>query len=184
MRRMRMRMSRLLVMVLLAIIWLCLCPQAELRPDAIRQRRGLVDMAMTLWCYRSKLGISLLKLHNYGCYCGTGGSSRPVDPVDQCCFLHDCCYYHTRVILGCHSQVKWSMYNFTCKRAQTECKGQTVCTRMSCECDRAFAECLSRAKPSDMHYFYKTRFCKENKSICPDIFPNSSTIMDWIKQGS
>ncbi|XP_043562322.1 basic phospholipase A2 F17-like [Chiloscyllium plagiosum] len=180
----RMRTSRFLVMVLPAVIWLCLCPTAEQRPGATRQRRGLFDMAMTLWCYRSKLGISLLKLHNYGCYCGTGGSSRPVDQVDQCCFLHDCCYYHTRVILGCHSQVKWSTYNFTCKKAQTECKGQTVCTRMSCECDRAFAECLSRAKPSDMHYFYKTRFCKENKSVCPATFPNSSTIMDWIKQGS
>ncbi|XP_055505826.1 basic phospholipase A2 F17-like [Leucoraja erinacea] len=166
---------------ILCAMWMCLCPCAEMGQSSPRERRGLFNMAMTLWCYRSKLAIPLLKINNYGCYCGTGGSSRPVDQVDHCCFLHDCCYHHTRVTLGCHSQVKWSLYNYTCRKSQTTCKGRTVCTRMSCECDRAFAECLSRAKPRAKHYFYKAGLCKEKKSVCPVGFPSSSTIMNWIK---
>uniref|UniRef100_A0A8C5WHW2 Phospholipase A2 n=1 Tax=Leptobrachium leishanense TaxID=445787 RepID=A0A8C5WHW2_9ANUR len=108
-----------------------------------RRKRGLLDLVVTLWCYRNKLKVPLLGINLYGCYCGTGGSGLPVDEVDRCCFLHDCCYYHSRVVLKCHAKVKWEFYNFTCAQDQTKCTSQTVCGRTACECDRQLAECLT-----------------------------------------
>uniref|UniRef100_A0A8C3P8I6 Phospholipase A2 n=1 Tax=Chrysemys picta bellii TaxID=8478 RepID=A0A8C3P8I6_CHRPI len=111
-----------------------------------RGRRSLLELGLTLWCYRQRLRTPLFALNLYGCYCGTGGSGTPLDAVDQCCFLHDCCYRHARVSLECRGRVKWQPYEFACSQSGTECRSQSVCGRMACECDREFAECLTAAK--------------------------------------
>uniref|UniRef100_A0ABM5F331 Phospholipase A2 n=1 Tax=Pogona vitticeps TaxID=103695 RepID=A0ABM5F331_9SAUR len=145
-----------------------------------REKRSILDMVLTLWCYRQRLQIPLLALNLYGCYCGTGGSGSPLDAVDQCCFLHDCCYRHVRVSLQCHSKVKWQRYKLLCNGSETECRSTGVCGRMACECDKQLAECLTGAKPRRKNSFYNRReLCKGPKNSCPVIHHNATEILPW-----
>ncbi|XP_061465451.1 phospholipase A2 crotoxin basic subunit CBd-like [Rhineura floridana] len=138
-----------------------------------REKRSVLDLVLTLWCYRHRLQIPLLALNLYGCYCGTGGSGIPLDAVDQCCFLHDCCYCHARVSLKCHRRVKWQRYKLLCKTSETECQSTSVCGRIACECDKQLAECLMTAKPQRKHSFYnRGDLCKGPKDSCPVIHHN------------
>lgn len=147
-----------------------------------RGRRSLLELGLTLWCYRHRLQTPLLALNLYGCYCGSGGSGTPRDTVDECCFLHDCCYRHARVSLECRGRVKWQPYEFACRRRGTECRSQSVCGRMACECDRQFAECLMAAKPRRGHFFYNRReLCAGPKGTCPATFPERAEILHWSK---
>ncbi|KAK1161801.1 phospholipase A2, minor isoenzyme-like [Acipenser oxyrinchus oxyrinchus] len=165
-----------LIVVFFAIVvaW----PQnTESSRGLIRHRRGLVELLLTVWCYRDRLDIDLDKLHGYGCYCGTGGSGAPTDPYDACCFRHDCCYDHARVNLKCFSMVKWMPYWYRCKRGRTVCTGKSVCSRMSCECDKQFAECLSHVKSNSSYYFYdKSRLCPGPMMDCPKMFPSAKEV--------
>ncbi|XP_044870000.1 phospholipase A2, minor isoenzyme-like [Mauremys mutica] len=150
-----------------------------------RGRRSLLELGLTLWCYRQRLRTPLFALNLYGCYCGTGGSGTPLDAVDQCCFLHDCCYRHARVSLECRGRVKWQPYEFACSQSGTECRSQSVCGRMACECDRQFAECLTAAKPRKRHFFYNRReLCAGPKGSCPATFPNKAEILHWRRTPS
>ncbi|XP_029437939.1 basic phospholipase A2 homolog 1-like [Rhinatrema bivittatum] len=170
----------LVCVLILHPFWTIKCNGAQ-----IRERRSLFDMALTLWCYRNQLRIPLVGINLYGCYCGPGGSGSAVDPVDQCCFLHDCCYRHCRVSLKCRSKVKWQRYSFRCWKSQTECVSKSVCGRMACECDKQFAECLARAKPKKQHFLYnKKQLCPGPKGTCPAIFPNRTEIHRWTKKPS
>ncbi|KAM4617834.1 phospholipase A2, minor isoenzyme-like [Discoglossus pictus] len=144
-----------------------------------RHKRGLLDMIVTLWCYREKLKVPLLGINLYGCYCGTGGSGFPVDAVDKCCFLHDCCYHHSRISLQCYSKVKWQFYHFSCREAQTQCMSLTLCGRMACECDKQFAECLTQARPKTKHFFYNRKdLCPGPKDTCPAIYQNMTEVFN------
>lgn len=146
-----------------------------------RGKRSLLELALTLWCYRHRLQMPLIALNLYGCYCGSGGSGTPLDTVDQCCFLHDCCYRHARIALKCQGRVKWQPYKFTCSNTETACRSQSICGRMACECDRQFAECLSAAKPRKRHFFYNRRdFCAGPKGSCSATF-NRTEILHWKK---
>ncbi|KAM8938722.1 phospholipase A2-like [Pelodytes ibericus] len=173
-------MKNLMVFFLGCVIFLqslltCNCTQG-----LIRHKRGVLDLVVTLWCYRNKLKVPLLGINLYGCHCGTGGTGYQVDAVDRCCFLHDCCYYHSRVVLKCHSKVKWEFYNFSCSRDHTRCTSPSVCGRMACECDRQFAECLTRVRPKNKHFFYNRKdLCSGSKDACPQIFPSVTEIFQW-----
>ncbi|XP_063294232.1 phospholipase A2, minor isoenzyme-like [Pelobates fuscus] len=150
-----------------------------------RDKRGVLDLVVTLWCYRNKMKVPLLGINLYGCYCGTGGSGFPVDEVDRCCFLHDCCYYHSRIVLKCHTKVKWEFYNFSCSRDQTNCTSSNVCGRTACECDKQFAECLTQARPKGKHFFYNRKtLCNASKDVCPPIFMNGTETFHGTQNSS
>nr|DBA17446.1 TPA: hypothetical protein GDO54_002894 [Pyxicephalus adspersus] len=148
----------------------------------VRHKRGVLDLVITLWCYRGRLKVPLLAINLYGCYCGSGGSGTPVDDVDRCCHLHDCCYRYSRLDLQCHSKVKWQFYQFSCGKTQTECKSSTLCGRMACECDKQFAECLTKAKAKKKHFFYNKRdLCVGSHETCPQIPPNGTSVWPWAQ---
>ncbi|XP_075693920.1 phospholipase A2, minor isoenzyme-like [Rhinoderma darwinii] len=148
----------------------------------VRQKRGVLDLVVTLWCYRNRLKVPLLGINLYGCYCGTGGTGSAVDDVDRCCHLHDCCYRYSRIDLQCHSKIKWQLYHFSCGTAQTQCHSSTVCGRMACECDKQFAECLTKARPKKKHFFYNKRDkCAGPHDTCPELHPNITAILQWTQ---
>lgn len=133
-----------------------------------RGKRSLLELFLTLWCYRARLATPLLALPRYGCYCGRGGAGRPADAVDECCFAHDCCYRHARVALRCRRRVKWQRYRLSCRGAETQCRSATTCGRRACECDRQLAECLAAARPSRTHFLYhREGRCQGPEPACP-----------------
>ncbi|PIN88789.1 hypothetical protein AB205_0221320 [Aquarana catesbeiana] len=148
----------------------------------VREKRSLLDMVVTLWCYREKLKISLLAINQYGCYCGAGGSGTPVDDADRCCLLHDCCYRYARVDLQCHSKIKWQLYRFSCHQSKTKCKSSSLCGRMACECDKQFAECLTKAKGVKKYFLYnKKDLCMGPHETCPQMPPNMTSAWPWTQ---
>lgn len=163
-------------------LWLALavlfsegCRHSKCSP---RGKRSILDLALTLWCYRHRLQTPLLAINLYGCYCGSGGSGSPLDSVDQCCFLHDCCYRHARVSLKCYKRVKWQRYKLLCKRSETQCQSKSTCGRVACECDKQLAQCLTTAKPQKKHAFYnRGNLCKGPKDACPLIRHNWTEIL-------
>ncbi|XP_044125594.1 phospholipase A2-like [Bufo gargarizans] len=167
--------------VLLILVWTCYLQCRTIRGGTgapIRQKRGVLDLLVTLWCYRNRLKVPLLGINLYGCYCGTGGMGAAVDDVDRCCLLHDCCYRYSRLDLQCHSKIKWQFYHFSCGATQTQCHSSTVCGRMACECDKQFAECLTKAKPKKQHFFYnKKDKCVGPHDACPELHPNLTAIL-------
>ncbi|XP_034289709.1 phospholipase A2 crotoxin basic subunit CBd-like [Pantherophis guttatus] len=146
----------------------------EIKPSvgSKRETRSVLDMISTLLCYGDRLQIPLLALNLYGCHCGTGGFGKPLDAVDRCCFLHDCCYRHTRLSLKCHNRVKWQRYKLLCKTSETECRSKSICGRTACECDKQLAECLTAARPQRKHSFYKRELCQGSKGTCPIMHHN------------
>lgn len=164
-------------LLLLTLVFTC-CTHYQMPGSCtntlVRDERNLLDMAVSLYCSRSKLSVSLTGLLLYGCFCGPGGSGQPVDEVDQCCLAHDCCYHHTKVNMKCHS--KSSSYKFSCNQATVECLSTDLCGRAACECDRLFAECLTEAKKADSkyHFYDKKKLCPSPDAACPPLAPSMS----------
>ncbi|XP_066514563.1 otoconin-90-like [Hoplias malabaricus] len=77
----------------------------------------------------------------YGCYCGQQGSGRPQDPLDRCCFLHQCCLEQISS-LGCSRSRKHNLH-VSCSDGRPQCVGMSVCDRLRCVCDRTAAECMA-----------------------------------------
>ncbi|GAB6027977.1 hypothetical protein CHUAL_002203 [Chamberlinius hualienensis] len=96
-------------------------------------------------------------LKDYGCYCGFGGTGRPVDPIDKCCMMHDYCYHRT----PCHQTLTYFLpYDWLCIGGRSVCSlpvrwsATSACSVQLCECDRMFSECIS------------TVGCPKYKAVC------------------
>ncbi|XDV27888.1 hypothetical protein PO909_031338, partial [Leuciscus waleckii] len=78
---------------------------------------------------------------HYGCYCGQQGTGNPVDQLDRCCFLQQCCLEKLSV-LGCRKNRKLNA-QISCQKGKPRCSGVSVCDRLQCVCDRSTAECMA-----------------------------------------
>ncbi|KAL1280812.1 hypothetical protein QQF64_015412 [Cirrhinus molitorella] len=78
---------------------------------------------------------------HYGCYCGQQGTGNPVDQLDRCCFLQQCCLEQLTV-LGCRKNRKLNAH-ISCHNGKPRCFGVSVCDRLQCVCDRSTAECMA-----------------------------------------
>lgn len=69
------------------------------------------DASLVQLCKQMKQYVDrCLAYDNYGCWCGTGGSGKPVDSIDECCKAHDFCYKEIKEQYSCHPY--WSKYAF------------------------------------------------------------------------
>ncbi|XP_009994101.1 PREDICTED: basic phospholipase A2 caudoxin-like [Chaetura pelagica] len=100
---------------------------------------------------KHKTGKSWLSYNGYGCYCGWGGSKRPLDATDWCCHAHDCCY---NKVSSSRCSPKLVTYKYSIKGGHINCKSKSSCERKSCECDKRLAECFQRAAKT-YHNSYK-----------------------------
>ncbi|NXT24179.1 PA2A3 phospholipase, partial [Syrrhaptes paradoxus] len=65
-----------------------------------------------------KTGRSVLSYEGYGCYCGVGGSKKPLDATDRCCHAHDCCY---KRLTSSSCNPKLVTYKYTVLGSQIVC---------------------------------------------------------------
>ncbi|NXK42039.1 PA2GE phospholipase, partial [Piprites chloris] len=67
---------------------------------------------------KHKTGKSPLSYNGYGCYCGLGGSKKPLDATDNCCRAHNCCY---KKLASSHCSPKVVTYKYFLQRRQIMC---------------------------------------------------------------
>lgn len=79
----------------------------------------------------------------YGCHCGIGGRGLPLDEIDWCCQVHDCCY-GILMSKGCFPL--FQKYAVSCINETITCDNEDLegCARQTCECDQAAAYCFQK----------------------------------------
>lgn len=151
--------ASLLVAILFIIAGGCLY-RADAAPN--RDRRALWQLDTFISCYTGRSGFVY---NGYGCWCGLGGSGRPLDGSDRCCMGHDYCY---QTVQDNRCGVYFSSYQYT----ETNCDGppgtgfvtctsDNDCERELCECDRRLAQCLL-----DNTHTYNDAFANFEKRFC------------------
>ncbi|NXS63852.1 PA2G5 phospholipase, partial [Brachypteracias leptosomus] len=95
----------------------------------------------------------------YGCYCGLGGKGQPKDATDRCCQLHDICYNN---LLCHHCDAKMQSYKYSWNWGTPFCREGSLCSQLSCECDRSLVLCLKRNLRSynKRYRFYPKGWCQ------------------------
>ncbi|XP_050677774.1 uncharacterized protein LOC126974354 [Leptidea sinapis] len=112
-----------------------------------RAKRGVLHLYNMLTC---ATGCDPVTYKGYGCYCGIGGTGRPMDGIDNCCKIHDECYDNIRCAFY---TVYFQPYYWTCFNNEPLCALENHLTRHQyingcagrlCECDRRFAMCVKQ----------------------------------------
>ncbi|XP_075135245.1 acidic phospholipase A2 Cc1-PLA2-like [Leptodactylus fuscus] len=107
---------------------------------AVGTQAGVMQFGMMVYYMTKRFPLTSYVF--YGCYCGIGGHGRPLDEIDWCCQIHDCCY-------GALSSPSCSpfkqFYLFTLTNGTVICDDANLkgCARQCCECDRAAALCFA-----------------------------------------
>nr|AJS19102.1 phospholipase A2 precursor [Atheris chlorechis] len=100
---------------------------------------------------------------SYGCYCGWGGSGKPQDDTNRCCFVHDCCYGK----MGTYD-TKWTSYNYEFQNGDIICGDKNPRKKELCECDRVAAICFgnNRNTYNSKYFAYSSTNCMEETEQC------------------
>ncbi|VVC37099.1 Phospholipase A2 domain,Phospholipase A2, aspartic acid active site,Phospholipase A2, histidine [Cinara cedri] len=113
-----------------------------------RPKRSVYQLYNMVVC---ATGCNPLAYLGYGCYCGFLGSGSPVDPIDNCCKMHDWCYDSA----DCPMFLEYfTPYVWTCYNKKPLCSLGGGCSQRLCECDQQLAVCLRRFG------------CPTQKSLC------------------
>ncbi|XP_052791175.1 acidic phospholipase A2 Cc1-PLA2-like isoform X2 [Mya arenaria] len=107
-----------------------------------RVRRRLDEFGEMIMLTTSR---SPMDFNGYGNFCGYGGSGDPVDPIDQCCKVHDNCYQRLNR-KECDALLKYRVYTteykWSFKDGTIICNELDSCAHELCECDRVAATCF------------------------------------------
>ncbi|XP_071477672.1 basic phospholipase A2 homolog LmutTX-like [Diadema antillarum] len=145
---------------------------------AFRERRSLWELNTLINCFTGRSG---LLYNGYGCWCGFGGSGRPVDGIDRCCMEHDNCYGRLQ---SEDCGVYFLNYGYTkrdCGQRNVKavsCTDNIGCGRELCECDKQLAKCLLINVDS-----YNKAFANFEKSFC-DVQRGGLVINDIVESNS
>ncbi|XP_076010380.1 phospholipase A2, minor isoenzyme-like [Genypterus blacodes] len=133
-----MHLSRSLLILFVTLV--------TLHSVASRGGRALWDFSNMISCTVPG-PIPVIRFGDYGCYCGYGGSGRPVDALDRCCQVHDNCYGQATRRPDCQGifdSPYIKPYSFTCARRTPTCSSKnSSCAQFICECDRNAAMCFA-----------------------------------------
>ncbi|CEF59731.1 Phospholipase A2 [Strongyloides ratti] len=106
--------------------------------------KALWNLNMMAEC---ELGYSAFIYNNYGCWCGAGGSGKPIDGIDECCMMHDKCYDAAIYGKVCYDVPYEYLddYSWNCNDHVANCKPDlTGCGKVLCKCDKMVVECWKK----------------------------------------
>lgn len=116
--------------------------KSSLKQD--RPRRSIMNLKSMVKEVTGKEGYDFV---GYGNWCGLSGSGRPVDPIDECCQIHDLCYDLAKDGV-CRSYGEKAVYQIEYKWKTTDdgtaaCEEEEdKCKSSICMCDAVIANCL------------------------------------------
>ncbi|XP_004208832.1 basic phospholipase A2 BFPA isoform X1 [Hydra vulgaris] len=111
---------------------------------------GLNELCELIDFYSKKEFFHCFAYDEYGCWCGPGGSGKPVDKADGCCKRHDHCYDRILSKKECNPYI--AQYSFDKDKCLNE---NGTCLREICECDQAISKCLSKQNYNRKFYGYR-----------------------------
>lgn len=114
-----------------------------------RVKRNVLQFGFMIKC---ATGRSSWDYNGYGCWCGRGGSGKPVDSTDRCCRTHDRCYDRA-IGNGCRPYTDW--YD---RSGCTGCgSNNDYCENLICQCDGEAARCFARSDYNDRYDGHRRR---------------------------